>query len=60
MLFGQTDLREPENRVLDGVHIGATWQLQLNNLCVAAMRAVSTITAATAIISSTDMMIDGK
>ena len=41
---GDADLREP---MLDWVCVGATWQIRLNNLYSAAMRAVANITLAT-------------
>jgi len=44
---GGTDSCETRNHVLDGVHIGATWRIRLNNMCSAAMRAVATCTHCT-------------
>jgi len=32
---------------IDGLHMGATWQIRLNDQCSAAMRAVASVTAAT-------------
>jgi len=36
-----------KNHAFDGVHMGATWRIRLNDLCSAAMRAVAAITLAT-------------
>jgi len=36
--YGMLSWVGPGNHVLDGVHIGATWWIRLNHLCVAAMR----------------------
>ena len=38
MPFGMWTWVGLRKRVLDGVHIGATWEIQLNRPCVAAMR----------------------
>ena len=38
MLFGVWTRVGPRKHVLDGVHIDATWRIQLNRPCAAAMR----------------------
>ena len=37
MSFEMWTLVDPTKHVLDGVHIRATWQIQVNRPCVAAM-----------------------
>jgi len=36
--FETWTLVDPRNHVLDGGHIGATWQIQLSRACAAAMQ----------------------
>jgi len=38
MPFGMWTRVGPAKRVLDGVHVGATWRIRLNRPCAAAMR----------------------
>jgi len=38
MPFGKWTQVGPRKHVLDGVHIGATWQIRLNRPCTATMR----------------------
>ena len=54
---GDADLREP---MLDGVYVGATWQIRLNDLYSAAMRAVANITLATLCELDVGQHADGK
>jgi len=55
----------PRSHVLDGVHMGATWRMWLNDLCLAAVRAVTTVTWlnnswAMLCLWQTDIFRDGK
>jgi len=43
MLFGEQTHVGPVNHALDGIRMGATWRIQLNYPCSAAMRAIATI-----------------
>ena len=36
--------------VVDGMHMGATWWMQLNDLCSMAMRVIATVTVATCLL----------
>jgi len=34
----QSTINQPRNHVLDGMHIGATWRMLLNDPCIVAMQ----------------------
>jgi len=55
MPFGRGQIcKVLRNHVLyAGVHMGATWRIRLNNVCLIAMRAVATITVTTSVIEYT-------
>jgi len=47
MLFGMWTCVGLSKHALDGVHIGATWQIRLNRQCVVALRPFCQITVTT-------------
>ena len=50
MPFGGRTHVGPWNHVLDGIHIGATWRIRLNDPCLAVMQAVTTTTVVTCLL----------
>ena len=62
MQFGMLSRVAPVLDVLDGVHIGVTWQIRLNRPCAAVMRPYGTkiaITGFVRIIATRQLVMEG-